>query len=444
MTAAWLARLRPSRRRLAWLLGGFFLALAAAGHIYWWYWPRVHAAVPDPDSPFTSWLRNEHHPYSVWVPYPHQNLAALRRLGGLGSRELKALGRLAGLPEPHFPSFGSLALPPSSALAAISDHDGNSFAVAADVYPAFAWFSWLAGKVAGNPWLGGGEVMVDGRRMVVRWQGNVWTAASPEPVPLKNGDPAGVPAEPRPVLLLARIRTHLELAPPGLYRLVLDPDEATLELRSQVDLPPELSKERPELGGAAAYLMAFAGARAGFGMPRQALVFFRHPDAESKDFPPAAIFCQEGAPRWELPAEDLLELTGRHAATEAVDGWQIAAFEPSALSGGRELVPAVRDLAESERASHLVFGSWLDLEPASQEVKRIGRMLDQAPLVPRRKVQRWHDLERVLVGANRRFRSLSLVVADEPRSLLLRFEGRPPAEPDGKPGTAPAGSAGGS
>ncbi len=65
------------------------------------------------------------------------------------------------------------------------------------------------------------------------------------------------------------------------------------------------------------------------------------------DFPPAAIFCPAGAPRWELPAEDLLELTGRHAATEIIDGWQIAAFEPSALIGGRVLVPAVRDLAES-------------------------------------------------------------------------------------------------
>ncbi len=95
------------------------------------------------------------------------------------------------------------------------------------------------------------------------------------------------------------------------------------------------------------------------------------------------------------------------------------------MTGGRELVPAVRDLAESERVGHLVFGSWLDLEPASHEVRRIGRMLDQAPLVPRRKVQRWHDLEKVLVGSNRRFRSLSLVIADDPRSLLLRLEGKP-------------------
>ncbi len=118
--------------------------------------------------------------------------------------------------------------------------------------------------------------------MIVRWQGNVWTVASPVEVPLANGDHAGVAAEPRPVLLLARIRSELELVPPGLYRLVLDPEEGTFELRSQIDLPPELSKERPELGGAAAYLMAFAGARAGFGMPRQALVFSSIPTATPK------------------------------------------------------------------------------------------------------------------------------------------------------------------
>ncbi len=183
--------LEPSPRVWRWLLGSLLAALALGGHVYWWYWPRVHAAVPDPDAPFTAWLRNESFAYSVWIPYPHQNLAALRRLGGLGSRELKAMGRLAGLPEPHFPSFGSLSLPPSSALAALSDHDGQTFAVAADVYPVFAWFSWLAGKVAGNPWLGGGEVLVEGRRMIVRWQGNVWTVASPVEVPLHDGEPAG-------------------------------------------------------------------------------------------------------------------------------------------------------------------------------------------------------------------------------------------------------------
>ncbi len=418
-------RFRLSRRALAWTAAILLVLAAVAGHVYWWYWPRVHAAVPEPDAPFTAWLRNEAFAYSVWIPYPHQNLAALRRLGGLGGRELKAAGRLAGLPEPQFPSFGSLALPPSTALAALSDKDGTTFAVAADVYPLFALFSRLAGKVAGNPWLGGGEVIVEGRRMVVRWQGNVWTVASPVEIPLTNGDTASVPAEPRPVLLLARIRTDLDLVPPGLYRLTLDPASSTFELRSQIDLPPQLSTQRPELGGASGYLMAFAGARAGFGMPRQALVFFRHPDADSMDFPPAAVFGPAGAERWELPAEDLLELTGRQATIEMVDDWQIAAFEPSALVGGRMLVPAVRDLAESERVSHLVFGSWLDLEPASTEVQRIGRMLDRAPLVSRRKVQRWHDLERVLTGGARRFRRLSLVVADDPRSLLLRLEGKP-------------------
>lgn len=416
---------RVSRRAVWWTIGSLAAAGALAGHVYWWYWPRVHAAVPEPGAPFAAWLRDESLAYSVWIPYPHQNLAALRRLGGLGGRELRAVGRLAGLPEPKFPSFGSLALPPSSALAALSDKDGETFAVAADVYPVFAIFSKLAGKVAGNPWLGGGEVMVEGRRMVVRWHGNVWAVSSPVEIPLDHGDKPSVPAEPRPVLLLARVRTELDLVPPGLYRLTLDPAAATFELRSQIDLPPALSTQRPELGGADAYLMAFAGARAGFGMPRQALVFFRHPDANSMDFPPAAVFGPAGAERWELPAEDLLELTGRRASTEMVDDWQIAAFEPSALLGGRELVPAVRDLAESERVSHLVFGSWLDLEPASTEVQRIGRMLDRAPLVSRRKVQRWHDLERVLTGGARRFRRLSLVVADDPRSLLLRLEGKP-------------------
>lgn len=414
-----------SRRTRLGLLATLLAGLALFGHIYYWYWPRVHTAVPDPEAPFTAWLRNESFVYSVWIPYPHQNLAALNRLGGLGPAELRSLGRLAGLPEPHFPSFGSLSLPPSSALAALSDEDGQSFAVAADVYPIFALFSRLAGKVAGNPWLGGGEVMVEGRKMIVWWQGNVWMVSSPVEIPLQNGEKAGSAIEPRPVLLVARVRHELELLPPGLYRLLFDPSAATFELRSQIDLPPELSKERPDLGGASAYLLAFAGARAGFGMPRQALVFFRHSDEQSTDFPPAAIFCAVGSERWQLPAEDLLELSGRKATTEEHDGWQIATFEPAALAGGRALIPEVRELAESERVSHLVFGAWLDLEPAAREVARLGRMLDRAPLVSRRKVERWHDLEKVLQGSSRRFRRLSLVVADDPRSLLLSLEGRP-------------------
>jgi hypothetical protein len=428
----------PRRRRAArWLLPPLLL-LALAGHIHWWYWPRVHAAVPDPASPLGHWLLAggdlaASRPMAVWLPYPHQNLAVLHRRAGLEAKALAAAGRLAGLPEPRLPSFGSMALPPSSALAIVSDVEGDRFALAAEVYPLFALFSKIAGRVAGNTYLGGGELVVDGRRLVVAWHGSLWTVSSPEPL-----DPGWLtpPAEPPaslddlgPSLLVLRVDRPLEVAPAGIYSLHFDPAARDFELRSREPLAPALAARNPDLHSQHAYLLAYAGAVKA-AETGQGLAFFSHDDPGSKDFPRVAIFAEGGERRWELPAEGLLEFTGRKPLELDEEGWQIVTFEEESLRGGRTMLAEIHGMAKPSPAGHLVLGLWLDLAPAAAEVSRIGRMLDQAPWVPHRKAQRWRDIERVLGAFAGRFERLSLVVANQPDALVLRLEGRPLPPPD--------------
>ena len=178
---------------------------------------------------------------ALWLAYPHQNLGALEEaFGSGGEREafLAAIARLADLPEPALPRFGPFAAPPSRELVALSDEAGERVLVAARVYPLLAAVSRLAGKIAGNPWLAGGEVDAFGGRAEVRWDGTLWTVGNvPLAEVLPDGAAAGETAgqagdeEREPAVAELRLTRAVAFLPAGTMRLVRR--DGGLELASQ-------------------------------------------------------------------------------------------------------------------------------------------------------------------------------------------------------------------
>src|SRR6185436_16356134 len=132
-----------------WVVMAVLLAVGAAAHVRYWYLPRERSASPAAGSAAAAWS-GAPLPLRVWIPYPHQNLAVLRRAAPAG---LGSLLRLFGVKIPQLPRFGPFDVPPSSAIAVASDSRGEHFIALAEVYPAVALVARAAGRVAANPWL---------------------------------------------------------------------------------------------------------------------------------------------------------------------------------------------------------------------------------------------------------------------------------------------------
>jgi hypothetical protein len=134
-------------------------------------------------------------PYDVcvWVPYPHQNLGALA--GAIGDLQdvVAAAARLssgerppAGKEPEEPPTFGPFEVPPASELTACSDLAGGRLRVVARIYPLLAAVAKVAGRLADNPWLAGGEA---GRARIV-WDGRLWSVTEGEDEPPAPAPPA--------------------------------------------------------------------------------------------------------------------------------------------------------------------------------------------------------------------------------------------------------------
>src|SRR6185295_16284892 len=117
-------------------------------------------------------------PVRLWLPYPHQNLGALGKAVERPQEVLAAASRLAGLPEPAIPRLGAFGIPAARELLVEASLDGHTVRAAMRLYPATAALTRLAGTVARNPWLAGGEVRVNGSPAEVRWDGLTWRLRS--------------------------------------------------------------------------------------------------------------------------------------------------------------------------------------------------------------------------------------------------------------------------
>ena len=204
------------RRRILVLIAAV-LGLLAVAHVFYWYAPRERPGSPTAGDPTAAVYASETLPLRLWIPYPHQNLAALRREAPQG---LASILRLLGVRLPTLRRFGPFEIPPSRAVAIASDTRGDRFVAVAAVYPTVRWISRAAGRLARNPWLTGGTVESGGRPLRVGWSGGFWWVTSDPEIEIEPLLATSEPFESLPASL-AWLRTSRDLGPlpAGTYRL---------------------------------------------------------------------------------------------------------------------------------------------------------------------------------------------------------------------------------
>lgn len=421
-------------------LGLFLIVLLLlAGHLFYWYWPRERAAAPTPGSLPARLLAAGGYGACLWVPYPHQNLGKLERAIADGPAYLTAAAQIAELPAPVLPSFGPFAVPPSSEIVACSDLGGKRFLLVARVYPALAAVSRLAGRLAGNPWLQGGEIRetkggpdeVEEKVLHVAWQDGYWT--------VRSGDEPAVPAvAPSPLyppsLGILRLEKEVSDFPAGDYLLQRKGEDLELSLAGGAAVPgPPVPLDGPDAGPDAPVLLAVAGAvwpaDAERPLPPAAMALY---DTKGGlhlgplgDLPGVAMLNVPGERRWGLPAKGLAGLLAGNLPSGNAAGWSLVALDDASLARAEALAPRISTLVPPTGdgpGARIVLGVWLQPRPALRRVAQFRRGLEKVPLVPRRQVERWQDWETLLApfGA---CRQASLVATQSPAAFLLRLQG---------------------
>lgn len=389
------------------------------------YGARERPAVPTPDALPGRLLEDPAFDLVLWLPYPHQNVAALRQ--ALGDEEgasewLAAVLRLAevrsGMEEEIvLPAFGPFPLPPAREMTlAIGNSRGGRAGgggrkmLAARMYPSLAWIGRAAGAVAGNPWLAGGEVRAFGGPARVSWDGTVWRIVGGD-LDLGGMDPE-IPASvgasiPEPALARVRIGPGVgsrEL-PAGGYRLFWpagtsgDLELTREELHAGDGQTPDIAE--PDPFEALAPRLAAAGVAAvwaqgpeagGAGSRRTGFAVLFHGGGR-RGLPPAAVLApaSDGSRRLRLIHERLPSFL-RDELEEAPAGpWLALATDAQALTTVRELAER---LPPPEALPDRFL--WVDLPALRGFVAAVVDLMEEVPLFPRRELRRWRDLRTAL------------------------------------------------
>jgi hypothetical protein len=407
--------------------------LAIAGHVYYWYAPRERAAAPAPGSLPARLLAADDYGACLWVPYPHQNIGKLEGAIDDGPAYLAAAAQIAELPAPVLPSFGPFAVPPSSEIVACSDLGGERFLLVARVYPALAAVARLAGRLADNPWLKGGEIReTRGRRdevqekvLHVAWRDGYWT--------VRSGDEPTVPASASsplypPNLGVLHLGKDVSDFPAGDYILQRKGEDLELGLAGSAPVPePPVSLD----GADAPVLLAVAGtawpADAEKPLPPTAMALY---DTQGGlhlgplgDMPGVAMLNVPGEKRWGLPTKGLAGILTDNLPSGNAAGWGIVALDDESFQRAEALASRISTLVPPTGdgpGARMVLGVWLKPRPALRRVSQFRQALQKVPLIPRRQVERWQDWETLLapLGA---CREASLVATQSPSAFLLRL-----------------------
>ncbi|MEA2601893.1 MAG: hypothetical protein QOF89_2885 [Acidobacteriota bacterium] len=414
------------------------LLLAVAGYIFHGYWPRERAASPEPGSLPARLLASGDYGACLWVPYPHQNLGVLAGAVGDGSAYLAAASREAGTPAPALPSFGPFAVPPSREIVACSDLDGQRFLLVARVYPGLAAVARLAGRLADNPWLRGGEVRetrgqgdeVQERALQVSWQDGLWMVRSGREAKIPEGGPGAGGAAPASLGLL-HLAQEISDLPAGDYRLARQGGDLEVTLVGGDGAPdPQVMPAGPVEDVDAPVLLVVAGpawpAAEPRPLPPAALALF---DVQGGlklgplELPGAAVFNPPGGKRWGLPSRGLAGLLTDSLPRGNSAGWEVVALDTTSLARAQALAPGISALVPPDASGsegRLVLGAWLRPRPAHRLVTQMRKGLEKVPLVDRRQVQRWRDWE-TLLGPFSSCDQASLAATRSPSSFRLRL-----------------------
>jgi hypothetical protein len=392
-----------SRRRFGCALASLALVLGGAGHWAYWYRPRAHALAPAasrllPAAPAL--------PVRLWLPYPHQNLGALGRAVGQPREVLAAAARLARLPEPAIPRLGAFGVPAASELLLATSSDGRQVVATLRLYPAAALATRLAGLLAGNPWLAGGEVRLDGRPAQVRWEGRTWRLAAGLPAAGSGRASQATPGRGRdddsaPALALVELAVASPPLPAGRY--VLRSEESDLVVRLGAALA------RPPAGGPPPRLILVWVERQP-GRAEALLLMAAEREGLLAGFPGAAAWARPDGAMKVLPGGSILrQLTDVRPVPFA--GGELAATERWAAAQARELERAWLPVASGASKPPLDLGGWLAIDPAAEQAERFHRLLEQVPILGAAEARRWGDVALVLRAAHG-YRTLSCWLAE--------------------------------
>jgi hypothetical protein len=436
------------KKKLALALVLVALVLA---HVGYWYWPRERSSALDPQSLAGRAFRTGGYDACVWIPYPHQNLGAFTGSLPDGRAFLEAAARLGGARAPRFPGFGPFAVPPAHEVTVCADQRGGRLFLAARVYPALRIVARLAGKLAGNPWLSGGEVRQPSgdpaarqeRAFRVAWEDGVWTVrsgAAPDgtSAPVAIAEAAGTSSAPTPVaeaagtsspsLGLARLQRDLPPLPAGEYRLARAGANLELALAGGAT-PPD---PPPALERAAPVFLAIGGPDWPDGaerpLPPAAFVLYDVAGGLQLgplgSMPGAALFHPPDRPRWKLPTGGLGKLLTDNLPQGSAAGWDLLAFDDGSLARAKDLAPVLSGFVPpdgGEATGGLTLGLWIRPRPALALVRQIRRGLEKVPLVAEDEIDPWRDAE-VLLDAFEGYQRISLVATRAPAGFRLRLE----------------------
>jgi hypothetical protein len=378
--------------RRARLAIGAALAAAVVAHLVYGYAPRERAIAPS--APFAALLDGAGDFERVlWIAYPHQNLGAIdEALGDLGDY-LAELGRVAGTRSPQVPRFGPFAVPPSRELALAwreSANGGEDLYGVARIYRGLGWTARLAGKVAGNPWLAGGEVERGGRRYRVRWEGALWIVESGVPA---LGEPPSVAPPRGPRLAEARVSRAVGPLEPGNLRLARIGGELEIRGGSDAAFPgpaaTELENDR-STGALRLDLpdLALWVARADRGPVGGPGLFLLWEEKEAA-VPRVAVLQRGGGQMFRLPGEQLLDLLGKGDPATRL-GWTARGTDRKARREALRIVPFLeRNYPRPHNGSAwLAAAGRLAPRRAAGMLDRLAAQLRQIPLLPQAEVAR--------------------------------------------------------
>jgi hypothetical protein len=429
-------------RRLLKLAIPVFLLLLLAGHYLYWYGARERPATPEPGSWPARLLTSGTYGACLWLPYPHQNLAKLEGAIGDGPAYLAAVADVADLPAPVLPSFGPFAVPPSHEIVACSDLGGDRFLLVARVYPGLAWVARMAGKIADNPWLSGGEIRetrghpdaVEERVLRIAWIDGYWTVRAGAEAQIPASPPSSPPPPQLPESLgILHLAKDVSDFPAGSYVLQRKEKDFEIALAEGGEIP-----EAPAAvaGASPPVMLAVAGpiwpADAEKPLPPAAMVLFGGKSAlhlgPLGDLPGLAVLNPPGEKRWGLPARGLAGLITDSLPHGNASGWSVVALDDASFTRATALAPQISELVppdggngEEGDEARMILGLWLQPRPALSLIHEIRRKLEKIPLVGHRQVERWHDWE-TLLGPLGSCERASLAATQSPAAFQMRLQ----------------------
>ena len=402
------------RRKRRWWIGAGVAAVLVLHGLYW-YAPREVAAEPSP--PFESLLAGNTGDAGkgvwdrvVWIARPHQNLGEIDRAVGSLDDYLDELGRVAELSAPAVPRFGPFTVPPAHEIAIAWSEDGKRRLAAARVYRAVGLLARLAGHLAGNSWLAGGEATSGSKSYRVRWEGSLWIVESGDGSSWEACGGASGDGHRGKKIAEARVARPLGVIPAGRFELFRGDDG--LEIRGG-ELPGEsatsegtspghetLSFDLPDL--ALWVAVAEPGPTGGPGL------FLLWEETESV-LPRVAVLQRGEGRAFHLPGESLLELFGRAEPAFRL-GWSVRGTDRKARREGFRAVPWLErnypmppmPQLPPQAGRRRSAGAWLAaagrIEPrrAARLLGRLAGELRKFPLTPAREIERAEAAVRLL------------------------------------------------